>query len=356
MPSNPPQQYLQTIHESNLPDSRVFGELKRRVQEAGLLEKNLKYSIYKVSQALVLVGLAVAALAFTERLWLQLLEAVFLAMACTQLGFIAHDTGHRQIFRSGRMHDLLGLLLVNGLLGFSWGWWVQKHNRHHANPNHLDHDPDIHFPVVAFSPEQAAEKPAHLRFFIKHQAFLFFPLLSLVAYSLRVDSVKYLSGNASRYRGAEILLLLVHVVLYAGFLAVALGPLRGLLVAIVHQAFFGIFLGSVFANNHKGMPLVGSGVRLEYVYHQVATSRNLKRHPLTDWWYGALGCQIEHHLFPTMPRQNLRKAEEIVKAFCAERSIPYHETGVFESYREVLGHLHEVSMSLRPRRLPDAGT
>ena len=347
MSSNPPQQYLQTAHESYRPDSRVFGELKRRVQEAGLLEKNLAFSIYKLSQSLALVALAVTALVLNDRLWLQLLEAVFLALACTQVGFIAHDTGHRQIFRSGRGNDILGLLLVNGLLGFSYGWWVEKHNRHHANPNHLDHDPDIHFPVVAFSPEQAAEKPAHLRLFIKYQAILFFPLLSLVAYSLRVDSVKFLHGTNSRYRGIEILLLLLHVVLYAGFLAVTLGPLRGLLVALVHQAFFGIFLGSVFANNHKGMPLVGSGVRLEFVYHQVATSRNLKRHPVTDWWFGALGCQIEHHLFPTMPRHNLRKAENIVKAFCAERSIPYYETSAFQSYREVLGHLHAVSATVR---------
>jgi fatty acid desaturase len=336
-----------TIHESSQPESRSFAELKSRVQKAGLLEKNLPFYIYKLSQALALVALAVAALALTDRLWLQILEAVFLALACTQVGFMAHDTGHRQIFRKGHRNDLLGLLLVNGLLGFSYSWWVEKHNRHHANPNHLDHDPDIHFPVLAFSPEQAAEKPAHLRIFVKYQAVLFFPLLSLLAYSLRVDSVKFLRGNTSRYPRAEVFLLLAHVALYAGFLAVVLGPYRGLLVALVHQAFFGIFLGSVFANNHKGMPLVGPGEQLEYVYHQVATSRNLKRHPVTDWWYGPLGSQIEHHLFPTMARNNLRKAEAIVKTFCRERSIPYHETGAFESYREVLGHLHTVSAPLR---------
>ena len=337
----------QTIHKSSQPDSCVFAELKRRIQEAGLLEKNLFFYIGKLSQAMVLMALAVTALALTDRLWLQFLEAVFLAMACTQVGFIAHDTGHRQIFWNGRRNDLLGLLLVNGLLGFSYGWWVEKHNRHHANPNHLDHDPDIHFPVVAFSPEQLVGKPAYLRIFVKYQAIFFFPLLSLLAYSLRVDSVKFLCGKAWRYQRAEVFLLLVHVALYTGFLAVALGPFRGLLVAIVHQAFFGIFLGSAFAINHKGMPLVGPGVRLEYVYHQVVTSRNLKRHPVTDWWYGPLGCQIEHHLFPSMPRNNLRKAEEIVKTFCAEHSIPYHETGAFESYREVIGHLHIVSAPLR---------
>ena len=335
------------IRESNQPDFHVFAELKGRIQKAGLLEKNLIYSIYKLIQALGLMALAATALALTERLWLQVLEAVFLALASTQMGFIAHDTGHRQLFRKGRSNDILGLLLVNGLLGFSYGWWVEKHNRHHANPNHLDHDPDIHFPILAFSAEQAVSRPARLRFFVKHQAAFFLPVLFLLAISLRVDSVKFIRGARWRYHRTEILLLLAHAVLYLGLLTPALGPWRGLLVAAVHQVCFGIFLGLVFAVNHIGMPLVEPGVRLEFVYHQVVTSRNLKRHPVTDWLYGPLVCQIEHHLFPAMSRNSLRKAEEIVKKFCSERSIPYHESGVFASYRELLVHLHTVSAPLR---------
>ncbi|HSK76376.1 MAG TPA: acyl-CoA desaturase, partial [Thermoanaerobaculia bacterium] len=310
----------QAFQESSSPQGCIFAELKRRVGEAGLLGKNLAFYLYKLFQALALMALAVAALSHTDRLWLQILEAVFLALACTQLGFIAHDAGHRQIFRTGRKNDLLGLLLVNGLLGFSYGWWVEKHNRHHANPNQLDHDPDIHFPVLAFSPEQAAGKPAHLRIFVKHQAVLFFPLLSLLTYSLRVDSVKFLRGQAWRYRRTEVILLLAHAFLYAGFLAAALGPWRGLLVALVHQAFFGIFLGSVFAINHKGMPLIDPGVRLEYVYHQVITSRNLKRHPVTDWWFGPLACQIEHH--PASCKENVHElpAKAGATRVCSPRS------------------------------------
>ncbi|HVT17506.1 MAG TPA: acyl-CoA desaturase [Thermoanaerobaculia bacterium] len=338
---------LRTIDVSGEPDGSVFAELKRRVQENGLLEKNPPYYVSKLVQALVLIGLAASALLLSERLWLQVLAAVLLARGCTQAGFIAHDAGHRQIFKSGRGNDMLGLMLVNALLGISYGWWVEKHNRHHANPNHLDHDPDIDFPFLAFSPEQAAAKPAHLRALIRHQAVLFIPLLSLLPYSMRADSVQFLRHTPWRYRRTEVFLLLLHGPLYAVLLGCALGPWRGLLVGAVHQAFFGIFLGSVFAINHKGMPLVGKGVRLEYVYHQVIASRNLKRHPVTDWWFGPLVCQIEHHLFPTMPRNSLRKAEPIVKSFCAQRSIPYHETGAFDSYREVLAHLHSVGARVR---------
>jgi fatty acid desaturase len=52
-------------------------------------------------------------------------------------------------------------------------------------------------------------------------------------------------------------------------------------------------------------------------------------------------------LFPTIPRNKLKAAQHIVKAFCQERSIPYHETGFLQSYREIFQHLHQVSAPLR---------
>jgi fatty acid desaturase len=56
---------------------------------------------------------------------------------------------------------------------------VAKHNRHHANPNHEDEDPDLEIPVLAFSAEQARGRTGLLRWTAAHQAALFFPLLTL---------------------------------------------------------------------------------------------------------------------------------------------------------------------------------
>jgi len=86
------------------------------------------------------------------------------------------------------------------------------------------------------------------------------------------------------------------------------------------------------------------------VRRQVLTSRDVKAHPLTDFWYGGLNYQIEHHLFPSMPRNKLKKAQTIVRAFCEERSIPYRESGALESNREILQFLHEVSAPAREAR------
>jgi fatty acid desaturase len=89
---------------------------------------------------------------------------------------------------------------------------------------------------------------------------------------------------------------------------------------------------------------------IDFLRQQVLTSRNVRAHPLTDFWYGALNYQIEHHLFPTMPRNKLREAQQTVRAYCEQHSISYHETGMLQSYREILGYLHEVSAPLREKR------
>jgi fatty acid desaturase len=63
---------------------------------------------------------------------------------------------------------------------------------------------------------------------------------------------------------------------------------------------------------------------------------------------GGLNYQIEHHLFPNMPRPNLRRAQPLVRAFCSQHNIPYTEATMFGSYAEALRHLHTVGAPLRP--------
>ena len=78
-----------------------------------------------------------AAFVLVGNSWWQLAVAVFLAVMFTQVGFLGHDAGHRQIFGSRRASYVLGLLYGNLCIGLSYGWWVDKHNRHHAHPNKI---------------------------------------------------------------------------------------------------------------------------------------------------------------------------------------------------------------------------
>src|SRR5205085_8841609 len=135
--------------------------------------------------------------------------------------------------------------------------------------------------------------------------------------------------------------------LYFGLLLSRTNIWQVVLFTIVHQALFGLYLGSVAAPNHKGMLIIDKDSPLDFLRQQVLTARNVKAHPLTDFWYGGLNYQIEHHLFPSMPRTSLRKAQRLIKAFCDERAIPYYETSILQSYQEILQHLHHIGSPLR---------
>jgi fatty acid desaturase len=127
-----------------------------------------------------------------------------------------------------------------------------------------------------------------------------------------------------------------------------LSPAQAVAFVLVQQGLFGVYLGCSFAPNHKGMPVLGAEEKLDFLRRQVITSRNIRGGWLTDFTLGGLNYQIEHHLFPSMPRPSLRHAQEPVRAFCAQHGIAYHETGFFASYAQVLQHLHTVGGSPRP--------
>jgi fatty acid desaturase len=299
-----------------------------------------------------IVALATAAVAITIAVVVRqpvilMFDALLLAIASGQIALLAHDVGHRQGFRGRRLNLFGRIFWGNLLLGVSYSWWNSKHNQHHATPNHIDDDPDIQFPMLVFSADQIAKKRQFLRPLIAIQAYLFFFLLPFQAINMRINSVSHLFSGRARTPVLQATMMSVHVVLYVALL-VQLGswPLALGFLAI-HQAATGLYQSSVFASNHKGMPLIRKDERLGFLREQVITSRNVTGRPLTDFWYGGLNYQVEHHLFPTMPRNRLAEAQPIVREFCAEYGIPYHSTGLFASYREILSHLHRESASLR---------
>jgi len=122
---------------------------------------------------------------------------------------------------------------------------------------------------------------------------------------------------------------------------------QGIVFIFVNQALLGLYMGSIIAPNHKGMPMLEKSSKMDFLRRQVLTARNVSSSPFNDFWYGGLNYQIEHHLFPSMPRNNLKEAQKVIKLFCQEHEITYHETGMFQSYKEILQFLHEIGAPLR---------
>ncbi|MCH8110276.1 MAG: acyl-CoA desaturase [Chloroflexi bacterium] len=330
------------------PPGSEYAELKRLIKQQGLMNKQPLYYTFKITLTLAMLGLSIALVALIDTLWLQLLNAVFMGFIFTQMGFMGHDAGHRQIFSSTRKNDIVGLT-VNLLLGVSRSWWVIQHNEHHNNPNDLDLDPHIAIPIMVFSEEQARNLKGIMRFFIRYQAFYFFPILLGEGIGMRVAGAQYMISRKIRFPIAEPLLMALHFILYFGMLFYFLSGWHAFMFFIVHQMVFGLYMGSIFAPNHKGMPTVTRDSGLDFLRRQVITARNMRAHPVTDFMYGGLNYQIEHHLFPTIPRNRLKEAQKIVRTFCNEHSISYHEVGAFRSQWEILDALHKFSAPLRKK-------
>jgi fatty acid desaturase len=325
-----------------------YARLSRQVKQAGLLERRPGYYLWKISATVVLLAAGWAAFAVVGDSWWQLAVAAFLAVMFTQVGFLGHDAGHRQIFGSRRANYVLGVLLGNLGIGLSYGWWVDKHNRHHAHPNQEGADPDIAVGALAFTAAQARASRGVARLAFRCQAYLFFPLLAGEAIGLHVASIRALASRPGRRRSWEAVLLGLHFCGYLAVVFLVLSPVKAVVFIVVQQGLFGLYLGCSFAPNHKGMPILGATDRSDFLRRQVLTSRNVRGGWLTDLALGGLNYQIEHHLFPSMPRPNLRRSQALVAAFCQQRGLPYCQGSLAGSYAQALRHLNAVGRLTHP--------
>jgi fatty acid desaturase len=124
-----------------------------------------------------------------------------------------------------------------------------------------------------------------------------------------------------------------------------LSPGRAIAFLVVNQPLFGLYIGAIFAPNHKGMPLERPDGNWDWMTRQVRTSRNVRTSVMADFLFGVVNLQIEHHLFPGMAHPHLRRAAAITRRYCHERDIPYHKTSALASYAEVLRHFHRTSQA-----------
>jgi fatty acid desaturase len=330
------------------PRGSQYSRLLHEVKSAGLLQRCRGYYLRKMAVTAALMAAGWTAFVLIGDSWWQLFTAVFLAFVFTQIGFLGHDAGHRQIFTSRRANYIVGILHGNLAIGLSYGWWVDKHNRHHAHPNQEDKDPDIHTGALLFSAGLAGNRGPVARFLHRHQAYLFFPLLLLEAVNLHVASVRALASRTARHRSWEAVLFGAHVLAYLAVVFLILSPLPAVVFIIVQQGLFGLYLGCSFAPNHKGMEILGADDRSDFLRRQVLTSRNVRGNWLVDFALGGLNYQIEHHLFPNMPRPNLRHSQTLIQQFCRQHGLPYHPTGLIDSYATALRHLHNVGRTPCP--------
>ena len=326
-----------------------FTALTRTVQEAGLMVRRQGW--YWTRFAIltgVLAGL-VTAFVLIGASWWQLVIAAALAVVLGHVMFLGHDAAHRQIFASGRWNDWASLVLANLYAGMSYGWWTHKHSRHHAKPNQVGADPDIKTGALVFHTEELTKPATGVVAWLRaRQGWLFFPMLLLEGINLHVSGVKTIFGRGEvKRRPVEIAFVTLRLGSYLALVFWVLPVGMAFAFLGVQLGLFGLYMGAVFAPNHKGMPIVLKDSKIDFLRRQVLMSRNVKGGRFTDWFTGGLNYQVEHHLFPSMARPHLRKVQPIVREFCTTHNIAYTETSLLESYGIVVRYLNKVGLAAR---------
>lgn len=336
--------------------AKDFLAIRKKVAASGLLRRRYGYYATTASILLaVLAGLAVA-FAFIGDSWWQLLIAAALGVVLTQFAFIGHDAAHMQIFNDARRNRWVSLGVANLVVGLSYGWWDSKHSKHHDHPNKVGTDPDIDMKVISFTPEQSRQASPLARAWYKRQGYLFFLLVCLEGLHLHYQSFKGLFAQGRKDRWIEATLLVLRVGGLVAVLFLFLSPGVALAFLGVQMAVFGFYMGCSFAPNHKGMPIVPKDLSIDFFRRQVLMSRNIRGGYFIDFLFGGLNYQIEHHLFPNMPRAALRKVAPMIKEHCRQKQVPYTEVSMRESYGALVAYLNRVGLGARdPFDCPLAG-
>lgn len=322
-----------------------YADLLNTMTDLGLMRRRYGWYIARGAILLALFAASFVALFTLGQGPIQLLVAAVFGILFTQTAFFAHDAAHRQVFVSAKRNETLGRVLGNVVVGLSYGWWMNKHGKHHANPNKIGRDGDIAPGAIVFTVEDSRKLTGFRAWITARQHWFFLPILTLAGADLHVSAVRAVLGKEKvAHRASEAILLAIRLIGFPVVVFLALGPWWGLAFLAVQVAVFGVYMGGSFAPNHKGMPIVPPTLKIDFLRRQTLMSRNISGGPLVAIGMGGLNYQIEHHLFPTMPSIHLGRARTIVKEYCENNGVRYTETTLVGSYRIILSYLRKVGL------------
>jgi len=329
---------------------REHRALVKKLKMAGSYSSSKLYYCYKILSNFLIWGLAVYLLASYQGTLRVIVAGSLIALFWQQCGWVCHDTLHHQIFKNRRYND--GIAYFVGLVpvGYSPSWWKAKHNLHHAVPNVAGFDPDIDtMPLLAWSEKfiegELSGLPAIM---IKYQYIFYFPLLAAARLSWLMQSIIY-AHSKSKSPKKELTGLAVHWFWYFSLMILYMGIKESLLFILFSQGIGGLLIAMAFSLNHNGMHIIEKQPNYEFNHLQITTARDIHGGLLNwaHWFMGGLDMQIEHHLFPRIPRHNLKELQGDVMAYCKKHGIHYHTTNFWTGTKELLGRLYTVSNAVK---------
>ena len=320
--------------------------LRTQVKEFGLTQRT--HGHYIVLAVFVGVGCALSfkVLTLTNNIWVQIVNAFFFSFVMMQGGFLGHDFSHGQVFNRKGLNRFFGLWVWGLFLGGSETAWYERHNAHHEHVNQNGRDPDINTPFLF----REGQQPGTFSFnpwLMQYQHILFFISLPVWYLSQLLTTWGENPKLFLSFRGAiETILAIIH---FAAILLVVFAYLpfiTGAVFLAIHVITTGFYMGLAFAPNHKGEEILSEDSEVTWI-EQITSTRNLYPSFFIFHIFGGLNYQVEHHLFPGVSRYQYPRIQKMVKEFCRENNIRYHETSWWGSMGEIYRALKHESTQVR---------
>lgn len=335
-----------------------YKALYKRVEDAGLFEPNYRGYFSDFLRISTMFGLA----------WYLFDKSMFISAICLGLGwhqlvFIAHDAGHIGITHGYQMDNWIGMTIAAWIGGLSLGWWKRNHNVHHIITNDPVHDPDIqHLPVFAvsnrfFSSVKSTYYNCVLkydifaRYLIPLQHMTYYPILCLGRFNLYALSWGHVllgkgprHGKAAWFRWYELMGLSFFAYWFfylIVFKSIPTAGQRWMYVLVSHVATMPVHVQITLS--HFAMSTQDLGLSESFAQRQLRTTMDVDCPAWLDFLHGGLQFQAIHHLFPRMPRHNLRRAQRYVLEYCKDIGVEYHIYGFVHGNQHVIGKLGQIA-------------
>ncbi|GMT35093.1 hypothetical protein PFISCL1PPCAC_26390, partial [Pristionchus fissidentatus] len=310
--------------------AKAFDKLRMDLRKEGYYQSDLMWYFRKCLEPIFMIALAVYLQVYHGQYFIA---ALLMGLSWQQLGWYMHECCHQQVFKNPYYNDLLSYFTGDLLQGFSSSGWKEQHNIHHAATNVLGRDGDLDLlPFYATVVQDLKLVDNWVLNMLPYQHIYWTFLLPLLRLSWLTSSITFVVGMPNNFYDVykkkaayEQPLLALHwtLVLYQLYLLPDWST--RMTFFLVSQLLGGFLLAHVVTYNHYSTVKFPYNAKIlsNYPCLQIYTTRNMQPSPFIDWLWGGLNYQIEHHLFPTMPRHSLPKVMPRVKEFCEEHDIPY---------------------------------
>lgn len=323
----------------------------------------------------------------SETYYWHMCGAAVMGLFWQQLAGFGHDGGHSSVTNNFLSDHEFASKVGCFFGGISMGWWKRNHNTHHVVCNSIESDPNIqHLPLFSVA-EKIMEKPYQStysgkvfsydkigKFLVSYQHYLFFPIMAVARFNLYAQSYTYLlkkQHGMTYYRNEELAALIGFAVWVLSIAFTMPTYLEGVQWILMSHAVAGILHVQIVLSHFSmevyrdrevpddkeevaaGKEKGNDSLRLEeddWYLLQLRTTLDVDCSPWIDWFHIGLQFQLAHHMYPTLPRNQLRATTKRVEAICKKHGLTYHSLSFWGGLQQTVQGLYETAMVARTGR------